>query len=72
MKHDRKKLSREDQEAAEERVRLRPPVVYEIVRREGEEEMQRPLFSLWWSGIAAGLGITAGYKSNKRPFPKVD
>ncbi len=59
MANEQKKFSREDQEAAEERVRLRPPVVYEIVRREGEEEMRRPLASLWWSGIAAGLGITA-------------
>ncbi len=59
MADEQNKLSREDRKAAEEGVRLRPPVVYEIVRREGEEEMQRPLFSLWWSGIAAGLGITA-------------
>ncbi|MDX1527841.1 MAG: formate/nitrite transporter family protein, partial [Gammaproteobacteria bacterium] len=59
MADDQKKLSREDREAVDERVRLRPPVVYEIVRREGEEEMRRPLDSLWWSGIAAGLGITA-------------
>lgn len=59
MADDDNKLSQEDREVAEERVRLRPPVVYEIVRREGEEEMERPLASLWWSGIAAGLGITA-------------
>jgi formate/nitrite transporter FocA (FNT family) len=59
MADNQKKLSREERESAEERLRLRPPVVYEIVRREGEEEMRRPLASLWWSGIAAGLGITA-------------
>ena len=32
----------------------RTPVIYEVVRRLGDEEMQRPSISLWWSGIAAG------------------
>lgn len=59
MVDEQNKLSPEDRESAEKRSRLRPPVVYEIVSREGEEEMRRPLASLWWSGIAAGLGITA-------------
>ncbi|WP_137044212.1 formate/nitrite transporter family protein [Pseudolabrys sp. FHR47] len=36
----------------------RVPVIYEIVRRLGEEEMERPATSLWWSGIAAGLSIS--------------
>lgn len=36
----------------------RVPVIYEIVRRQGEEEMERPASSLWWSGIAAGLSIS--------------
>lgn len=35
----------------------RVPVIYEIVRRLGEEEMERPASSLWWSGIAAGLSM---------------
>ena len=34
------------------------PVIYEVVRRLGEEEMDRPLTSLWWSGVAAGLSIS--------------
>ncbi len=33
-------------------------MIYEIVRREGEEEMARPAVSLLWSGIAAGLSIS--------------
>jgi formate/nitrite transporter FocA (FNT family) len=45
-------------EDIEERARLRTPVIYEIVRREGETEMDRPTTSLWWSGIAAGLSIS--------------
>jgi len=35
----------------------RSPVIYETVRRHGEEELARPVVSLWWSGIAAGLSI---------------
>ena len=34
------------------------PVIYEVVRRFGEEEMSRPATSLWWSGLAAGLSIS--------------
>lgn len=33
--------------------------VYGIVHEEGLDELERPLSSLWWSGVAAGLGITA-------------
>ena len=36
----------------------RAPVIYEIVRRLGDEEMDRPITSLWWSGVAAGLSIS--------------
>jgi formate/nitrite transporter FocA (FNT family) len=36
----------------------RTPVIYEVVRRLGEEEMARPATSLWWSGVAAGLSIS--------------
>ena len=51
-------FSEEDVEDIDERTRLRPPMIYEVVRREGEEEMRRPLTSLWWSGVAAGLSIS--------------
>ncbi|CAN5256028.1 formate/nitrite transporter family protein [soil metagenome] len=42
-----------------EHARLRAPVIYEIVRREGEGELERPASSLWWSGLAAGFGLSA-------------
>src|ERR1700686_5137052 len=42
----------------EERSTPLTPVIYEIVRRLGEEEMARPFTSLWWSGVAAGLSIS--------------
>jgi formate-nitrite transporter family protein len=45
-------------EDIEERSSPRTPVIYEVVRRLGEEEMARPLTSLWWSGVAAGLSIS--------------
>ncbi|MCW2318440.1 formate/nitrite transporter FocA (FNT family) [Rhodoblastus acidophilus] len=42
----------------EDRSGPRTPVIYQVVRRLGEEEMARPTFSLWWSGFAAGLSIS--------------
>jgi formate/nitrite transporter FocA (FNT family) len=45
-------------EDVEELSTPRTPVIYEVVRRIGEEEMQRPAISLWWSGVAAGLSIS--------------
>ena len=45
-------------EDIEERSSPRTPVIYEIVRRYGEEELARPVVSLWWSGLAAGLSIS--------------
>lgn len=50
-------LPRDEQHLVDERKPLRSPVVYEVVRQEGEVELDRPLASLWWSGIAAGFGI---------------
>ena len=42
----------------EERSTPPTPVIYEIVRRYGEDEMARPATSLWWSGLAAGLSMS--------------
>jgi len=33
-------------------------LIFETIRREGEEELNRPKGALWWSGIAAGLLIS--------------
>jgi formate/nitrite transporter FocA (FNT family) len=41
-----------------ENSRLSALKIYEILRREGEDEMSRPTTSLVWSGIAAGLSIS--------------
>ena len=51
-------ITERELEDIEERSTPRTPVIYEIVRRLGEEEMARPALSLWWSGVAAGLSIS--------------
>jgi formate-nitrite transporter family protein len=51
-------ITQPEVEKVEERSRPRTPVIYEVVRRLGEEEMVRPAVSLWWSGVAAGLSIS--------------
>jgi formate-nitrite transporter family protein len=51
-------LVEHDIEEIADHSRLRVPQIYEIVRHEGETEMARPVTSLWWSGVAAGLSIT--------------
>ncbi|WP_245434301.1 formate/nitrite transporter family protein [Pseudolabrys taiwanensis] len=51
-------ISQREVEDVEEMSTPRTPVIYEVVRRLGDEEMERPAFSLWWSGVAAGLSIS--------------
>lgn len=36
---------------------LRPLVIHEIIRQEGEAELKRPFGALFWSGLAAGLSM---------------
>ncbi|MEL6516523.1 MAG: formate/nitrite transporter family protein [Pseudomonadota bacterium] len=38
--------------------RLSPVLIYEVIRRDGEEEISRPTASLIWSGVAAGIVIS--------------
>ncbi|HEX4779957.1 MAG TPA: formate/nitrite transporter family protein [Usitatibacter sp.] len=47
-----------DVQRIEEEATPPTPVIYEVVRRLGKEEMERPAVSLWWSGIAGGLSIS--------------
>ena len=51
-------ISEHEIEEIEDRSSPRAPIIYEIVRRLGEEELARPITSLWWSGVAAGLAIS--------------
>ena len=50
-------LAEAEQKRVEERVAPRAAVVYETIRREGEDELTRPMAALAWSGIAAGLSM---------------
>ena len=53
-----RRITEKEADDVEELSSPRTPVIYEIVRRLGDEEMDRPITSLWWSGIAAGLSIS--------------
>lgn len=52
-------LSEEDKRAVAERGAGSPKVVHEVVRLQGDEELDRPLRSLLFSGFAAGVAICA-------------
>jgi formate/nitrite transporter FocA (FNT family) len=58
LRHPRHGISKREVDDVEEMSLPRTPVIYEVVRRLGEEEMTRPATSLWWSGVAAGLSIS--------------
>ncbi len=49
--------TRTEQKQVEERLAIGAHVVYETIRREGEEELSRPAAALAWSGLAAGLSM---------------
>jgi formate/nitrite transporter FocA (FNT family) len=50
-------LDEGEQDQAAAHAALRPLVVHEIIREEGEAELRRPVGSLAWSGLAAGLSM---------------
>jgi formate/nitrite transporter FocA (FNT family) len=54
---DAPNLGEREVEEIEDRGAPRPVVVYEVVRREGEEELRRTPSALAWSGLAAGLSM---------------
>jgi formate/nitrite transporter FocA (FNT family) len=51
-------LDKKERDEVEDLRRARAPVHFEVIRQEGEAELDRPVASLWWSGIAAGLAIS--------------
>jgi len=52
-------LTHAERQDVEELSAPRAPVIYEVVRQQGEDELCRPDGSLFWSGIAAGITIMA-------------
>ena len=47
-----------DEQSVEQAASLSPHLIYEVIRRDGEEELSRTRRSLFWSGIAAGILIS--------------
>ncbi|WP_231592777.1 formate/nitrite transporter family protein [Pelagovum pacificum] len=54
---DRQKAEAEE-ETVEEAAKLSSKLVYEVIRRDGEEELSRTKRSLFWAGVAAGVLIS--------------
>ena len=50
-------LSHEQEQEALDRTSVSPVVVHEAIRRDGEDELSRPVSALAWSGFAAGLSM---------------
>jgi formate/nitrite transporter FocA (FNT family) len=51
----------ETEDPAEGHERLESHIVYEIIRREGEIEIERPMSAIAWSGVAAGLVVSFSF-----------
>jgi formate/nitrite transporter FocA (FNT family) len=47
-----------EEQSLDEAAALSPHMIYEVIRRDGEEELSRTKRSLFWSGIAAGILIS--------------
>jgi formate/nitrite transporter FocA (FNT family) len=52
-------LTDDEREAVAERQSANARVIHEVIRRHGDEEMERPTLSLIWSGLAGGVAISA-------------
>jgi formate/nitrite transporter FocA (FNT family) len=51
-------LSDEERVAVSDRLAASARVIHEVVRRRGDEELERPAASLIWSGLAGGVAIS--------------
>jgi len=47
-----------EEQSVSKATRLSARLIYEVIRRDGEEELERPVLSLVWSAIAAGVLIS--------------
>lgn len=54
----KQKQEKAEEQSVEQAGSLSPKMIYEVIRREGEEELGRTKRSLFWSGIAAGILIS--------------
>ncbi len=51
-------LTVKEEREAEKRVAVTAQVVHEAIRKQGDEELERPASALAWSGLAAGLTMS--------------
>ena len=51
------KTDHEEEKSVSQATRLTAPLIYEVIRRDGSEEMTRPKSALVFSGLAAGILI---------------
>jgi formate/nitrite transporter FocA (FNT family) len=56
---DNQGLTEDDRDHIDDLAAPKTKVIYEVVRRQGDEELNRPPGSLFWSGIAAGVSMMA-------------
>lgn len=49
--------TQQEEQSVQDRVAIGANIVYEAIRREGEDELKRPNSALAWSGLAAGLSM---------------
>ncbi|RVV98255.1 formate/nitrite transporter family protein [Mesobaculum littorinae] len=47
-----------EEDSVEDATRLSARLIYEVIRRDGHDELNRPRHSLIWSGLAAGILIS--------------
>lgn len=59
MADEPRPLSEIEEREVEERAPPKAKVVHAAVAQQGEDELDRPIGSLFWSGVAAGFGIMA-------------
>lgn len=53
--------TRKEQKQVEERLAVGANVVYETIRRQREDELNRPVSALAWSALAAGLSVGSSF-----------
>ena len=51
-------LDHDEKQQVEEYENVHSSVIFEAIRREGDDELSRPFSALWWSGVAAELAIS--------------
>ncbi|MDX5402264.1 MAG: formate/nitrite transporter family protein [Rhodobacterales bacterium] len=64
-----------EEDSVNDATRLSARLIYEVIRRDGDIELTRPLISLFWSGIAAGLLMSLsvlGEATLRTHLPKAD